>query len=46
MSQGFEPNHLVGGGDQQLLVTASLRFARWEGTLLSLFFLSFISDFP
>ena len=26
MSQGFEPNHLAGGGDQQLLVSASLRF--------------------
>ncbi|ERJ72321.1 hypothetical protein HMPREF1556_00781, partial [Porphyromonas sp. oral taxon 278 str. W7784] len=26
MSQGFEPNHLAGGGDQQLLVTAPLRF--------------------
>ena len=46
MSQGFEPNHLAGGGDQQLLVTASLRFARWEDTLPSLFFLFFISAFP
>ncbi len=53
MNQGFDPDHLVGGGDQQLLFSASCYvahhlalFYREGGTLPSLFFLSFISDFP
>ena len=53
MSQGFDPNHIGGGGDQQLQFSASCYvahhlalFYREGGTLPSLFFLSFISDFP